>query len=139
MSFTQKQAKQLLPVFTAWANGEAIQRCSQFDKDKTWKDVCPDDSVSFSRDHKLYRIKPKVININGFEVPEPYRAAPSDYTQVFIPLTTSTDSYVVAQWDFRNDAKNHNELLRLGMLHKTREAAELHVKALRSFTEQPEN
>lgn len=77
-----------------------------------------------------YRLKPRTININGFEVPEPLRVVPAYGTQYFIvdlPLVGSltwTDSSDEYQW------------LKAGIIHLTRENAEKHLEALLSFTKE---
>lgn len=77
-----------------------------------------------------YRRKPKTININGFEVPEPMREEPKQGTQYFTPyLWGHPETYC---WNGRYVDKAY---LELGLAHATYEAAEIHGKALRSFTE----
>jgi hypothetical protein len=77
-----------------------------------------------------YRRKPKTININGFEVPEPMRDAPARGSSYFYAeLISGSD---VSWWS--GDGIDYMRLA-AGMVHATPEAAELHSKALRSFTE----
>ena len=78
-----------------------------------------------------YRRKPKIILINGIEVPEPLRVAPKEDTEVY-PVSVQSENimdtrYINSGW--------HLYCLKAGILHATKEAAELHAKALRSFTE----
>lgn len=77
-----------------------------------------------------YRRRPKTININGFEVPEPMREAPKQGTQYFIP-------YLLGQPETHcwYGSSIDKSLLKAGLVHATYEAAEIHGKALRSFTE----
>jgi hypothetical protein len=63
---------------------------------------------------------PKTININGFEVPEPLRTI-EDGMVIFMP------SLILNVVTFR-------DALTAGFCHATNEAAELHAKALISFT-----
>jgi hypothetical protein len=77
-----------------------------------------------------WKIKPRTININGYEVPEPMRVKPEEgevYYVVCLPDISVTN------YTFYN---GHPETrwLSQGLLHKTREAAELHLEALLSFT-----
>jgi hypothetical protein len=77
-----------------------------------------------------WEVKPRTININGYEVPEPIRVRPEAgevYYVVRLP-----DSHIT-KYAFYN---GHPETtwLSQGLLHKTREAAELHLEALLSFT-----
>ena len=68
-----------------------------------------------------WRIKPRVIVINGREVPEPYRGALKDGVSYYFPviIEKSTPLEKLRDW---------------GVLHLTPEAADLHEKALLSFT-----
>ncbi len=77
-----------------------------------------------------WKIKPRTININGYEVPEPMRVSPEEgevYYVVCLP-----DSHIT-KYTFCN---GHPETtwLSQGLLHKTKKAAELHLEALLSFT-----
>jgi hypothetical protein len=86
--------------------------------------------------HARYRRKPKTININGFEVPEPVREQKG---------LDDFETYYVVDFEFDRGFFNnsgrweggHSELkyLKKGLIHLTKEAAELHAKALLSFTE----
>lgn len=81
-----------------------------------------------------YRRKPKTILINGYEVPEPIRNLPdlgkSGISEtVWIPSLTEIPSFALGVG---------NSYTRVffdrGLCHLTKEAAELHAKALLSFT-----
>lgn len=93
---------------------------------------CKCDTPCGFHENLEYRLKPRIININGFEVPEPLRSVPAYGTQYFIvdlPLVGSltwTDSSDEYQW------------LKAGIIHLTREAAEKHLEALLSFTKERE-
>jgi hypothetical protein len=77
-----------------------------------------------------WKIKPRTITINGYEVPEPMRVKPSLGDKFYITFLTNNtiESY------FFSDSSTENRWFKLGFLHKTREAAELHLEALLSFT-----
>lgn len=81
------------------------------------------------------RIKPKVININGIEVPDPMREMPPEGTSVYWPGfgpesgDTHTESVDVGCYPAMLP-----DLLRKGLLHLTEEAAAIHANALLSFT-----
>ena len=81
------------------------------------------------------RVKPKVININGIEVPEPMREMPPEGTSVYWPGfgpdsgDTHTESADVGCYPAMLPY-----LLRKGLLHLTKEAATIHANALLSFT-----
>jgi len=75
-----------------------------------------------------YRRKLKTILINGIEVPEPLRVAPSKGTQIwYVGVELANHS----TWEGYPHQYNN---LQNGGIHLTKEAAELHAKALRSFT-----
>ena len=80
---------------------------------------------------RKYRRKPKVILINGHEVPEPCRT-PLDiddeyWTFIFFAEEGVIHFYWADDIEERNAFKN-------GFIHLTKEAAEKHFNALRSFT-----
>ena len=77
-----------------------------------------------------YRRKPRTININGFEVPEPVRE-PLEDGDIYYLISFADDIYEM-EWRGHESGKRW---LNLGIIHLTREAAELHAKALLSFTE----
>ena len=78
-----------------------------------------------------YRRKPKTININGFEVPEPVREPLELATSYYTPDLSAPEGYRIYTWsDINLDWKELN----LGLIHLTKEAAILHSKALLSFT-----
>ena len=81
------------------------------------------------RDDIKYRRKPKVILINGHEVPEPHRTPLQDSEYYWVPdIFTGATRY---GWQ---DDDEDNNYLRNGFIHLTREAAEKHFNALKSFT-----
>ena len=79
-----------------------------------------------------YRRKQKIININSFEVPEPVREPLLDGQIYYTPsLLGIKHSGNCMKWRGSNI---ENILLKNGLIHLTPEAAELHAKALLSFT-----
>ena len=78
-----------------------------------------------------YRRKPKTININGFEVPKPCREN-LEIGQGYWLVDPANETCYPYYWE-----NTICELLwlRAGLVHPTKEAAELHRKALLSFTE----
>ena len=84
---------------------------------------------------RKYRRKPKTILINGHEVPEPCRTpleiGDTYWTFTFFFLAGVIEVY----WD--DDSEDHNAL-KNGFIHLTKEAAEKHFNALKSFTAQKE-
>lgn len=79
-----------------------------------------------------YRRKQKTIIINGFEVPEPVRE-PLPIGQIYykINLYPADRAKSVSKW---LGGTTEMDYLRLGLIHLTQEAAELHAQALLSFT-----
>lgn len=88
-------------------------------------------SARFEAD-KRYRRKPKTILINGYKVPEPLRVAPPYNTSVYIVDLSNKDNYVRDPFGCNEYA--YIPLLDKGLMHLSKEAAELHAKALLSFT-----
>jgi hypothetical protein len=81
---------------------------------------------------KIASAPKRFITINGFEVPEPARE----------PLETGEKYWVVELGSIRlcsdyvwDDGEFDRLALQRGLIHKTKEAAEKHAKALLSFTE----
>ena len=81
------------------------------------------------RDDIKYRRKPKTILINGHEVPEPHRTPLKD-GEVYWALTLFSRATSL-RW---KDDDFDNSYLENGFIHLTKEAAEKHLNALKSFT-----
>lgn len=79
-----------------------------------------------------YRRKPRTIKINGFDVPEPVREPLDIGTKYYCVIASHEDYAATIVWE--GDVYDKRFLSR-GLIHLTREAAELHAKALLSFTE----
>ena len=82
-----------------------------------------------------FRIKPETISINGVKVPKPETTAPAKGTDYYLPKFTD-DPSLHCRLPWHGDAMDRTVLSR-GLVHLTKEAAEIHAKALLSFTEQP--
>ena len=80
--------------------------------------------------HHKYRRKPKTILINGREVPEPCRT-PLEIGDAYWTFTFFFAGVIEVYWD--GDREDHNAL-KNGFIHLTKEAAEKHFNALKSFT-----
>ena len=78
---------------------------------------------------RKYRRKPKVILINGHEVPEPHRTPLKD-GEVYWALTLFSGAISLRWAGYHFD----NSYLENGFVHLTKEAAEKHFNALKSFT-----
>ena len=84
-------------------------------------------------DHKeQYRRKPMTININGHEVPAPYRGEMVLFQEYYIPRLGCGSPYDIRTWD--NNGHDHRYRFK-GLLHPTAEAAIKHTEALLSFTQ----
>ncbi len=79
---------------------------------------------------RKYRRKSKVILINGHEVPEPCRT-PLEIGDAYWASTFFFTGVINFYWD--GDRDDHNAL-KNGFIHRTKEAAEKHFNALKSFT-----
>ena len=80
-----------------------------------------------------YRRKPRTIRIGEFDVPEPLREAPVYRAQVFYPRVDMTEHAGCFEWS----GISCFVMLERGVCHLTREAAELHAKALISLSAKP--
>lgn len=83
------------------------------------------------RSDVVYRRKPITIRVGEFDVPEPLRVAPAVGTTYFMPELESEQLSGFSSWS--NDELDFRWMSR-GLCHLTREAANLHAKALLSFT-----
>jgi hypothetical protein len=81
-----------------------------------------------------YRIKPTTITINGHEVPEPLRELPSYGVPVFWPSICFVSGGDFTDGMDCDHSEGLDQLLRIGILHLTRDAAITHARALLSFT-----
>lgn len=119
-------------ILHAIAEGKQIQQCYD---DCGWEDehwqVAFDVIRSGIYPPDKFRVKPKTININGFEVPEPEREELACGVLYFVPAFASYSYGVRNSW--QNDYADKH-YLENGLVHLTREAADLHAKALLSFT-----
>lgn len=77
-----------------------------------------------------YRLKPRFIDINGHQVPEPVREPLEEDQEYWIADIRYAPS--VFNWE-NNDVDNR--FLDRGIIHLTKEAAETHSVALLSFTQ----
>lgn len=121
--------KQYKHIFDALVAGEQIEHFYN----GNWRVCQPHQALTYlgvGERASSFRIKPKTININGHEVPEPVRE-PLAARQYYYLADLRCDS-LRGTWS--GDADDLLWLSR-GLIHLTREAAEAHAKALLSFTE----
>ena len=80
-----------------------------------------------------YRRKAQTININGHEVPEPYRGEMEFNQPYYVPwIGSKANHYETKLW---GHYLYDNEVMSLGLVHLNPEAAIIHSLALLSFTE----
>ncbi|HCT9044814.1 TPA: hypothetical protein OUB92_000755 [Morganella morganii] len=77
-----------------------------------------------------YRLKPRFIDINGHQVPEPVREPLEDDQEYWI----ADIRYAPSVFNWENNDADYRWLER-GIIHLTKEAAESHSAALLSFTQ----
>jgi len=77
------------------------------------------------------KVKPKTININGVEVPEPAKSLLQG-EKYWVPNLTIDDGWTT-QFTFNHSYRSDTHI-DMGFAHRTEEAAELHARALLSFT-----
>ncbi|EMO7834961.1 hypothetical protein AB2842_000859 [Morganella morganii] len=87
-------------------------------------------SDAFFQTHREYRLKPNFIDINGHQVPEPVREPLQAGRQYWVADVTKWDD----EW-YWNDDNRYNLWLKRGLIHLTKEAADIHIAALLSFTQ----
>ena len=118
--------EQLRDIKMAWARGEVVQNKVNGE----WVDwVYPE---YFHYGDYEWRIKPKTIRIGTYDVPEPERSVGHLRLAYLVDISRSdycTEVLVTVPHTWGG-------ILERGIVHSTREAAELHAKALLSFTEQ---
>ena len=91
-----------------------------------WSEMC--NEVFFDNDE--YRLKPRYIDINGHQVPEPVREPLEDDQDYWI----ADIRYAPSVFNWENNDADYRWLER-GIIHLTKEAAESHSSALLSFTQ----
>lgn len=73
----------------------------------------------------------RTIKIGNYDVPEPLRDVQEEGTLCFVTSLVTYSQDVTIKFE---SCETHKKLLSDGILHLTKEAAELHAKALLSFT-----
>lgn len=90
-------------------------------------------SLAYSKPTATFRIKPEVIWINGARVPKPcYK--PLKLGTIYYPYLEGADGNKCSCVSWDNDNYDYR-LLKLGLVHLTKEAASKHAEALLSFTQ----
>jgi len=114
MKTPQEKAAELLPFVQALANGEEVLEGGY---EATGNFIY---GISFS-------IKPKMMLVNGFEVPEPMHAKPDVGFSYYLACAIDDEYYSTERWD--GDSSEPVWLSR-GLCHSTKEAAIAHAKAM---------
>lgn len=81
----------------------------------------------------VFKLIPEMMRINGHEVPEPERQAPTKGTEIYIPNLLTPESCTSFTWS--PDSTMCKLFLNRGVVHLNKEAAIAHTRALLSFTE----
>ena len=100
------------------------------DVDQTWSDWTECKCSPEWCEYRKYRRKPKFININGYNVPEPLREEPAMGTDYFV-VSTSNPTPQEFAW---SGYSAERQKLKAGVIHLTKENAQIHLDALLSFT-----
>ena len=122
-----KHAALMLQYAKDWAETEEPwKRWEVTSHRNEWVALC---GHPYWRAESEYRRKQKVILINGHEVPEPHRT-PLKNGEVYWALSLFRGATSL-HW---KDEDFDNSYLENGFIHLTKEAAEKHFNALKSFT-----
>lgn len=109
-----------------------LWRCRHISKDASMDLVWHPEWHTFN----IYERIPQTININGFEVPEPVRSELNYGDEYWMPSFenfSNEELSIRRQWS-ESSIDIHIKRLSHGLIHLSREAAELHCRALLSFT-----
>lgn len=104
-----------------------------FNNGDIWNSFSPHNNPGFN-DAYLYRRKQETININGHNVPKPLKI--DDIEGSNMTYYVPSFSYVTNYVELSDKGSDIRYFAKKGLLHKTKEAAIAHAKALLSFTEQ---
>lgn len=118
--------KELLPIITAFANGENVEFQNA---SGDW--IGSKEQINFQLLSDRYRIAPRTIRIGNYDVPEPYRGEMEDGQEYYVPAVDNRHFQSSCQWGGDSFDKRY---MNLGIIHLTPEAAALHGKALASLT-----
>lgn len=119
-------------IIQAISNSESVEF---YNSDNQW--VTQPDALALNEiSRKLYppsryRVKPKLIRIGNYDVPEPVRQPIDEDIYYYTPCTSFADGYDRLLWE---GSEFDLRQLENGQIHLTKEAAVLHAKALLSLT-----
>lgn len=103
------------------------------DDGKTWKCFQYRDNPSFGTQFH-YRRKQETIDINGHNVPKPLKIDDIEGSNMIYYVPSF--SYITNYIELSDKSSDIRYFAKKGLLHKTKEAAIAHARALISFTEQ---
>ena len=116
-----------------WLDGKEVQVRQPGDD---WSLVLPasHDNGAYVRffDEYEYRIKPSTIRIGGYDVPEPVREPLQVGDEYYTPSIGVNGVGVVAM-EWIGEVDDYDRLT-CGLIHLTIDSAEMHTKAIVSFT-----
>ncbi len=124
----QQFAKDAMEYDDPWKLWEVSYDCGD-----NWNSFSPHNNPGFN-DAYLYRRKQETIDINGHKVPKPLSEDEiEDDTVYYVPCFLDEISFSIR---VNGSYINIMYYAQKGLLHKTKEAAIAHARALISFTEQ---
>jgi hypothetical protein len=93
----------------------------------TWEPLNDQYTNPFEAQNTLFRLKQKMIMVNGFEIPAPMGEEPKNGQLYFVATTSLEEFYVPNSWD-----GFASELLwfKRGLCHSTKDGAIMHAKAM---------
>lgn len=104
-----------------------------YDCGDNWNSFSPHNNPGFN-DAYLYRRKQETININGHNVPKPLKIDDIEGSNMIYYVPSF--SYITNYIELSDKSSDIRYFAKKGLLHKTKEAAIAHARALISFTEQ---
>lgn len=108
-------------------------RSGTYGDEEDWFDLENNPIWTKNSCYRRKAVKPKTININGYEVPEPYRGSIGIGSKYYVAdITNGSDNKVLAH--FLDNFEYEESLMKKGLIHLTQEAAQKHLQALLSFT-----
>lgn len=122
LNMFQKWCKEILPIVQAAANGMDVQCQNLMGSMKWYTKSYPDLSGDCE-----YRIKPRTITVNGFEVPEPMQEAPEIGVEYWIAAPAFEDYCERVNWSASAYGKRYIDR---GLCHSSRNSAIAHAKAM---------
>lgn len=111
----------------AWANGQNV--LVKPSRNLNWEDLTSNYLLSvFDDTNYEFKLKPQTIKIGNIDVPKPESEPLKDGENYYSPSIRAGDNHVgVDKW---NGAVLDRRLLKRGLIHRTKEAAIAHAKAL---------